>query len=282
MSKILALVDGSIYAESICGISAWAANRLDLPVEVAHVLGRRIASSFDLSGSLEFNQRSALLKEMADLDEQHGKIAQRKGRAILESAKSVLQAAGVADVSTRLRNGDLLEALVELESEAAIVVIGKRGEAADFARLHLGSNLERVVRSARKPVLVASRAYAPFDSFLIAYDGGRSANRAVDYVASSPLLKGMTCRLLSVGADTTENRSRLEAPAKLLENAGFTVASELLAGEPEEVIGNRIESENIGLLVMGAYGHSRIRSLVIGSTTTAMVSRCKIPVLMFR
>jgi nucleotide-binding universal stress UspA family protein len=33
---------------------------------------------------------------------------------------------------------------------------------------------------------------------------------------------------------------------------------------------------------MGAYGHSRIRSLVIGSTTTAIVRRCKIPVLMFR
>jgi nucleotide-binding universal stress UspA family protein len=38
----------------------------------------------------------------------------------------------------------------------------------------------------------------------------------------------------------------------------------------------------VDLLVMGAYGHGRIRSLVVGSTTTAMVRRCKIPVLMFR
>jgi nucleotide-binding universal stress UspA family protein len=36
------------------------------------------------------------------------------------------------------------------------------------------------------------------------------------------------------------------------------------------------------VMVMGAYGHSRIRSLVIGSTTEAMVRRCKVPVLMFR
>jgi hypothetical protein len=31
---------------------------------------------------------------------------------------------------------------------------------------------------------------------------------------------------------------------------------------------------------MGAYGHSRIRSFVIGSTTTEMVRSCKVPVLM--
>jgi len=38
----------------------------------------------------------------------------------------------------------------------------------------------------------------------------------------------------------------------------------------------------INLLVMGAYGHSRIRYLIIGSTTTEMIRTCKIPVLLFR
>ncbi|WP_011580124.1 MULTISPECIES: universal stress protein [Chelativorans] len=282
MPKILALVDGSIYAESVAGISAWAAQRLGLPVEAAHVLGRRVLSSFDLSGNLEADERGVLLQELADLDAQHGKIAQQKGRAILDAAKTLLQSAGVADVSTKLRNGDLLEMLADLEADAEMIVIGKRGEAADFAKLHLGSNVERVVRAAKKPVLVAARGYAPFDRFLIAYDGGRSANRAVEYVASSPLLKGMKCTILTVGADTPENRSRLEAPKLQLEQAGFTVSAVLESGEPDEVIGRRVETDGIGLLVMGAYGHSRIRSLVIGSTTTAMVRRCKIPVLMFR
>ncbi len=40
--------------------------------------------------------------------------------------------------------------------------------------------------------------------------------------------------------------------------------------------------ENIHLLVMGAYGHSRIRQLMVGSTTTAMVRTSHVPVLMFR
>jgi nucleotide-binding universal stress UspA family protein len=163
-----------------------------------------------------------------------------------------------------------------------MVVIGKRGEAADFAKLHLGSNLERVVRSSTRPVLVVARKYVAFDRFLIAFDEGKSANRAVDFVASSGLLKGMRATVLSVGADTGENRSRLNAPVGRLRDAGFDVEGLLLPGDPDEVIGGHVESQGIGLLVMGAYGHSRIRSLVIGSTTEAMVRRCKLPVLMFR
>ncbi|MEQ9334216.1 MAG: universal stress protein [Thalassobaculum sp.] len=34
--------------------------------------------------------------------------------------------------------------------------------------------------------------------------------------------------------------------------------------------------------MMGAYGHSRIRSLIIGSTTTQMIRSCMIPVMLFR
>jgi len=36
------------------------------------------------------------------------------------------------------------------------------------------------------------------------------------------------------------------------------------------------------MLVMGAYGHSRIRQFILGSTTSEMVRICEIPVLMFQ
>lgn len=36
------------------------------------------------------------------------------------------------------------------------------------------------------------------------------------------------------------------------------------------------------MLIMGAYGHSRIRNLIIGSTTTSLVRSCRLPILMFR
>jgi nucleotide-binding universal stress UspA family protein len=33
---------------------------------------------------------------------------------------------------------------------------------------------------------------------------------------------------------------------------------------------------------MGAYGHSRIRQLIVGSTTTQVLRRCQIPILLLR
>ena len=43
-----------------------------------------------------------------------------------------------------------------------------------------------------------------------------------------------------------------------------------------------VEKQNIDFLIMGAYGHSRIRHLVIGSTTAQMLRCSHIPVLLFR
>ena len=60
------------------------------------------------------------------------------------------------------------------------------------------------------------------------------------------------------------------------------MTSEIAEGQPEHLIAVRAEAHDFDLLIMGAYGHSRIRSLLIGSTTTAMIRACKVPVLLFR
>ena len=36
------------------------------------------------------------------------------------------------------------------------------------------------------------------------------------------------------------------------------------------------------LLVVGAYGHSRIREMILGSTTTQLIAKSQIPVLLLR
>jgi nucleotide-binding universal stress UspA family protein len=169
-----------------------------------------------------------------------------------------------------------------MEAAADLIVVGKRGEAADFAKLHLGSNLERVVRASHKPVLVTARAFKPIESILIAYDGGTSAMKAVDHIARSDRFAGLRCRLLGVGAETAESRRRLADAEALLNAGGYRVSADILPGQPDRVIAEAVEAEGIDLLVMGAYGHSRIRNLIIGSTTTEMIRSCKIPVMLFR
>jgi nucleotide-binding universal stress UspA family protein len=194
--KIVALVDGSVYAHAVCELAGWAGARLGAGVEALHVLGRREGGAQDLSGAIRLGARSALLAELAELDAARAKLVTQRGRAILEDARLVLAASGVAEVTTRLRHGDLLE---ELGEGHGLIVVGKRGEAADFAKGHLGSNLERIVRGVTAPVLVAGRAFVPPARVLVAFDGGPSARRAVDHIAQSQLYAGLEVVLVSVG-----------------------------------------------------------------------------------
>lgn len=68
----------------------------------------------------------------------------------------------------------------------------------------------------------------------------------------------------------------------MLKAGGHEADASIMPGQPEAVIAQAVESEGIDLLVMGAYGHSRVRSLIIGSTTTSMVRSCKIPIALCR
>lgn len=282
-SRIIALVDGSTYSHSVCAHAAWIAARTGASIELLHVLGRReSAEASDLSGSIALGARSALLAELAALDEQRAKLQQQRGRAILDDAKAVIVKTGVDNVTTRLRIGDIVETVAESEADADMVVVGKRGEAADFAKLHLGSNIERIVRSSHKPVFVAARAFKPIKRFLIAYDGGASSLKAVQFAATNPLLADLQCHLLMAGADTPELRRKLDAASAILKAGGHAVEAAIAAEAPEVAIAQIVDTVPIDLLVMGAYGHSRIRSLIIGSTTTEMIRSCKIPVVLFR
>lgn len=281
--KIVALVDGSIYSASVCEHAAWIAGRTGAPVELIHVLGRREASdTHDHSGAIALGARTALMEELAALDAQRSKLIGHRGRAILEDAQALLEKAGVTEVTTRLRQGDIVEAVADVEADARVILIGKRGEAADFAKGHLGSNLERIVRASHKPVFVASRAFKQISKVLVAHDGGASAMKAVDHIARSPLFQGLSVHVVTVGSASPEVTKGLADAKAMLKAAGIEAETSVLPGQPDVALAKLVKEAQFDMLVMGAYGHSRIRSLIIGSTTTAMIRACKVPVVLMR
>ena len=283
-NRLVAVIDGSAYSESVCDHAAWFARRANASIDVVHVIGRRqgLGDESNLSGNIGLGARTALLAELAELDAQRAKLGQKRGRAILLDAEARLTAAGADSVRTRLRHGEIVESVRLLEKEADLLVLGKRGEAADFDTMHLGSNLERVVRSTHKPVLVAARAFREPKRFLVAFDGARSAVQAIDFITERPHYNDLPCHLVTVGTDNAATRRPLEGAAAQLREAGFTVETEIRPGQPESAIARAVEEHAIDLLVIGAYGHSRIRSMIIGSTTSALLASCKVPVLLFR
>lgn len=282
-NTLIALVDGSAYSESVCHHAAWIAGKNGWKVKIYHVMGRRTGiEKQDLSGAIKLGARTALMNQLADLDAERAKLTHEHGRAILEDAKKIIAGDGVTDVETRLRQGDLLETVAAKEDQGDMIIIGKRGEAAGMAMEHLGSNLERVVRSSHKPVFIANRAFKQVDKVLVAFDGGPSALKAVDYISRSALFDGLSVSLVYAGKDTADIRKSLDAAVATLKAGGFEAETIIRNGEPEKVLADITQAEDHELLVMGAYGHSRVRSFVIGSTTTEMIRLCKVPVLIMR
>ncbi len=284
MPTILACTDGSAYASSVYNHTAWAAKKLSASVHVLHMLDPHHEDPVKAShsGHMALGSRSALLSEIVELEAARAKIARKHGEAILEDAVMQLREAGVQDIQADQKHGRISDSIENYEHDADLVVIGKRGTHADFATNHLGHNLERVVRSCVHPVLVVSKEFRRMEQFVLAFDGGGSSRKAVEYAAKSPLLKGMKCSLLTVGKNNEKLETELNEAKKVLGEAGVDVAAQILDGSPEDAIATVVDQEQIDLLVMGAYGHSHIRQMIVGSTTTILIRKVKIPVLLFR
>ena len=284
MPNILACTDGSIYANSVYNYTAWAATKMSASVHVLHMLNPHHEDPVmaDTSGSIGLGAKTALLEEIVELEAARAKMARKRGEVILKNATAQLSASGVQEIQANQKHGRLSDSIESYERDADLVVIGKRGNHANFETGHIGHNLERVVRCCKHPVLVTSREFTQMERFVLAFDGGNSAKKAVEYVASQPLLKGMQCQLLSIGKGNAKLEAALDEAKRTLSNAGLDVSAEIRDGEPDKVISGAVAENHIDLLVMGAYGHSRIRHLIVGSTTTAMIRTVKIPVLLFR
>lgn len=284
MNRILACIDASSYANNVCDLTAWAATRLSASVELLHVVQRKdaVAARKDLSGAIGLGVKSGLLEELTRIDEAEGKLAIQKGRILLDAAETSLKEAGLENVAVLHRHGGIVETIVEREADADLVIIGKRGASSEFAQDHIGSKIERVVRASVKPVLIASRTVMAPAGAIIAYDASTAAKKAVDFISRSPLFAGLPVHLVIAGPDdAAHERMRDDAMARL--SAGISDATaELTPGAAEAVVADAVKTRPESMLVMGAYGHSPLRTLIVGSTTTAMIRTVRVPVLLFR
>lgn len=286
MNKILACIDGSTYADNVCHYAAWVAQRLDASIDILHVLRRHSdyeAPASDHTGSIGLGARSHLLEALTRVDEERGKLDQQKGKIILEHAKEVLESAGQVkqNISTLHKRGSLAETVTELQDLYEIIFIGKRGEHADDNSEFLGSNFEKVARAIHKPLFVAPPHNHDIKKFVLAYDCKDNARLALDFVCNNPLLQNLECHLLSINLKD-QGKAAAEAASKI-EKAGFALTQSTdLKGNPEEIIAHYVEHHHIDLLLTGAYSHSKMRSILLGSTTANLIKSCKIPLLLFR
>jgi nucleotide-binding universal stress UspA family protein len=147
--------------------------------------------------------------------------------------------------------------------------------------------LEAALFESGRPLLIVpyvQKKSVEFDRVLIAWDGGRPAARAV--AAAEPFLaRAKQVEILVVesgkadlkavpGADLARHLARHKLKVELrraVVGSGQDVDATIL---------NEIADSEVDLVVMGGYGHSRLREFVLGGTTRGIIGAMTAPVLM--
>lgn len=283
MNQIIACIDGSNGTAAVCEAASWVSQQLEKPVCLLHVLEKPENRQQDLSGSIGLGSREHLLTQLTELDAQRNKLALESGRLMLEAAKEHAQKAGSIDVTTLQRHARLADTVSDLEEETRVLVMGRQGEHHEApTTVEVGSQLETVLRSVKCPVLVTPDTFSQPRSFMVAYDCSEPAQRALAAYGNSPMLRGLPCHLVMVNHKDETHRSQLEVAAGKLRAEGFEVHVVRLNGDVQPQLLEYQRENNIDMIVMGAYGHSRIRQFFLGSHTRNMVRRTQVPLLLLR
>jgi nucleotide-binding universal stress UspA family protein len=279
IKSILVCTDGSPHGDVAADYAVYLTQKLKARLLALHVLDSRMLEGplmADISGWVGAQPYGAQLQQFRDL-------MQQKGEAVIHAFNSRCEAAGVA-AETWIKMGHPPRVILEEEARAELLVMGQKGEHATWIGDMMGSNVERVVRHSVKPCLVTPDTFRPVSRILAAYDGSSHASQALR--EATELALALQVELIVLTVFENEDRERAEqisSDAKELVKAHDCKALGLvIKGRAAATILESARDENCSLIVLGAYGHTRIREMILGSTTTHVIARSRVPVMLVR
>ena len=260
--------------------------RCALRVEVAFRLAQQHdAHLVALHAIAPFEPPGYVLAEMgpAILEAQKHAIATEMVRTEAEFTKQA-EKAGMRNIEWRAAMDDPVDAMTLHARYADLVVIGQHDSTKET---DLGADFpERLVLAAGRPVLILPSA-GNFPSIgkriLVAWNAGLEATRAL--TDAIPLLqRADTVHVMAVNPRQGEHGSVPGADIGLY-LARHGVRVEVKTDQGAEIdVGNELLSRaadlDADLIVMGCYGHSRLKEWVLGGATRTILESMTVPVLM--
>lgn len=280
IKHILVGTDGSRNGDVARDYGIFLAQQLDAHLAGVHVLDSRMLEGplmADISGWIGAQPYGSQLQQFREILEQ-------KGNAIIEAFNDACESAGVHGEGI-IKMGHPSRVLVEEEVRTELVILGQRGIHADIIGEALGSTAERVVRHSIKPCMIVPAEFRPVKKVLAAYDGSGHASHALhEAIELAQALEAELILLTVVEDGNVDTASSISRDAMALVEAHKCRAVNLVdedRSSSHAILANA-EEQGADLIVMGAYGHGRVRELILGSTTTYVCTHSDTPVMMVR
>lgn len=272
--KILVASDGSTHAQTALETALELAGRFSASLSLLHVVNVRL-----LEGPFLSDLSGMVAGPFLNFQQQVREILVQKGENLLAALREECRRRGVP-AETELAEGVVSRVICRASRAHDLICLGRHGEHAAFRGLLMGSTVEEVVRGSSRPVLVSGDQTRSPGRLLLPYDGSQTAGAALALAVDMASHLDASLAVLAVAAEPEEGHSLLDEAGKFTASRGVQVSFRHMAGDPVEAIVSA--AADADLIVMGAYGHSRLRELFLGSTTAGVLARAKVPVLLYR
>ena len=276
--KMLIPIDGSDNSNIALEYGIYIAPKFDATITGLHVIDVYMIQGpviTDISGAVGMPPYDGFFEAIeTSLNE--------KAQFILKDFSERCQKKGVvAEVKKTI--GKIEQIIVEEAQKADVVLMAKKGEHFHLKEGGLlGSVAEAVVRNCGKPVMVTPEIFTEIESMGIAYDGSEPAKKALKLSLEISTQAAWPLTVVMITADTKKADKLCTEAEELAENCSADCAMIVLQGKESEEILKFIREGSVELMVMGAYGDNRLRELFLGSTTTQVIRKSSIPVLLIR
>jgi nucleotide-binding universal stress UspA family protein len=278
IKSILIPTDGSDFANIAIEYGIYIARRLDAQLTGLHVMDIRLIQGpvfTDISGSVGLPPYQEFLPMLQDSLEE-------RAATILQAFKARCEEAGVHP-EIKKSIGIIDEMIVEEGRNADLILLAQRGEHFHLrGGAILGSTVESVVRKSGKPVMVTPAKFLEIESMGLAYDGSGPAENALKLVVELYEQTSWPLTVIIITDDHNMEATLTQKIEDFLEPHTIDSTTIILRGKEEREIIKFIQEGSVELMVMGAYGHNRLRELLLGSTTSYVIRKSTIPVLLSR
>ncbi|MBN2439192.1 MAG: universal stress protein [Deltaproteobacteria bacterium] len=279
IQNILIPTDGSDYGKTAIAYGIYIARKLDAQLIGLHVVDIRIIRGpvfTDISGSVGLPPYQEFLPAIES-------GLEAKADAILHDFREQCEAAGIHPETMKV-TGVIDETIIEAgQKYCDWILLAQRGEHFHIGSgAILGSTAQSVVRRSGKPVLVTPKYFREIESTAVAYDGSAPAHKALKLAAELSERTAWPLSVVIITSDPSLGEKTSKQAEEFLASFKIDSATRIIPGKEDKELLKFIREGTVELLIMGAYGHNRFRELLVGSTTSSVIRKSPIPVLLTR
>jgi nucleotide-binding universal stress UspA family protein len=276
IKSIFLAVDGSIFTDTVIEYGINLAKKLNALLRVYSVIDIRIYEWVLNTGGEGY---MPVIPSNVFHDESY-KFHNERAEVLIDTLRKKLKESNIKFEADKLE-GDPVEVICDISRQVDLVIMGARGDYARWGDRLLGATLESVSRQNHAPLLITGQVYKDFKSIICAYDRSESSNTGLKLSAYLAEQLKLPLEVLTINDDELEREEILEEARTYLEPYHLESQFRHEASDPAKTLVQVTKDvPEPALLVMGSFGHSRIREAILGSTTVQVMRKANKPILL--